>query len=204
MGWLSKLMTFGGIVAAPFTGGASLSITAAGMQMEGAEKAAKAQKEAADQALAFEKQVYEQTRADLAPYRNVGAEAMTTLGAAMGLGGGGGGGPTATQPEAVPKTSATNKSWWSKDSIKERAQRGLEKRNEVIERLDRDKSGKITFGDLVRGPAAGTKLGDVIQQHQARQQSASGYSRMRSPEGDEGDVPNDLAPHYEEQGARYV
>lgn len=47
----SDILTVGGIVAAPFTGGLSLLATATGVQMKQAEKAADAQQEAARVAL---------------------------------------------------------------------------------------------------------------------------------------------------------
>lgn len=49
------------------------------------ERALAQQQAAADKAVDFEKEMYERTRSDLAPYQNAGASAMTTLGALMGL-----------------------------------------------------------------------------------------------------------------------
>lgn len=46
MGFWSSVAKIGGIVAAPFTGGASLGVTAAAMQKDAADKAAKAQQAA--------------------------------------------------------------------------------------------------------------------------------------------------------------
>lgn len=52
-----------------------------------AQKAAQAQQNAADQSNATELQMYNQSRSDLAPWRNVGGEALNQLGALNGLGG---------------------------------------------------------------------------------------------------------------------
>jgi len=68
-------------------GGAS-----AGMSLFGANKAAKASEKAAAQqaqsareALALQGQMYQQTRSDLAPYRQEGAQGLTALTALLGL-----------------------------------------------------------------------------------------------------------------------
>jgi len=54
-----------------------------------AKKAAKQQQEAAQQGLAAQKEMYEQSRADLAPYRGTGAAANSRLSYLLGLEGGG-------------------------------------------------------------------------------------------------------------------
>ena len=56
----------------------------------GASKAAKAQTRAAQQAADVQRQQYEQTRADLAPYRDMGGMAMQNYAGALGLMGQGG------------------------------------------------------------------------------------------------------------------
>ena len=54
-------------------------------QSDASEQATEAQTAAGTQALALQKQIYEQQRADLAPWRTQGSQAMTTLGSLMGL-----------------------------------------------------------------------------------------------------------------------
>lgn len=50
-----------------------------------AKDAAKTQVEASDKALDLQRDMYNQNRADQEPYRNVGSQAITTLGSLMGL-----------------------------------------------------------------------------------------------------------------------
>ena len=66
-------------------GGAAL--IGAGASAYSANKAASAQKKAANQASQIQKDQYEQTRADLAPYRDMGSNALSTYAGALGLGG---------------------------------------------------------------------------------------------------------------------
>ena len=66
-------------------GGAAL--IGAGASAYSANKAASAQKKAANQASQIQKDQYEQTRADLAPYRDMGSNALSTYAGSLGLGG---------------------------------------------------------------------------------------------------------------------
>ena len=70
--------------AAPFIGPA-VAIGSAIMGSKSASKAAKAQTAAANKANATELEMYNQSRADLAPYRETGALANTKLSTLMGL-----------------------------------------------------------------------------------------------------------------------
>jgi hypothetical protein len=78
----------------------------AAIQAYGAHKASKAAKEAAatqsasaDQALALQKQMYDQTRQDLAPYRETGNTALSSLSSFLGLPANT---PSPTVPAATP------------------------------------------------------------------------------------------------------
>ena len=73
-----------GTTAAIIGGSALLG---AGASIYGANKAADAQKKAANQAGQIQKQQYEQTRADLAPYRDVGSNALSQYQSLLGLNG---------------------------------------------------------------------------------------------------------------------
>lgn len=55
--------------------------------MIGSAIATRKQQQGIQEAIDLQKQIYEQTRADLGPYREIGGRAMTTLGGMMGLGG---------------------------------------------------------------------------------------------------------------------
>lgn len=72
------LLIGAGIAAGGAVGSAAIASHAAG-------KAADAQGEAADKALAFANQQYQQQRADTAPWRNAGGQAVNTLSGLMGL-----------------------------------------------------------------------------------------------------------------------
>jgi hypothetical protein len=66
---------------------AGAAVVGAGATMIAGSKAAKAQKQAADQATAEQRREYEQDRTDLAPYRAVGTSALDKLSKAYGLNG---------------------------------------------------------------------------------------------------------------------
>lgn len=66
------------------------------------EKGLDAQDKAAREALALQRGIYEQTRADTAPYRNVGGQSMNSLGYLMGLPAGPVQGPNADPGPLVP------------------------------------------------------------------------------------------------------
>ena len=63
------------------------AVLGAGASIASGNKAAKAQARAAQQAADVQRQQYEQTRADLAPYRDMGESAMQNYAGALGLGG---------------------------------------------------------------------------------------------------------------------
>lgn len=78
--------------------GSSSSKSAAGAQAQASKDATAVQKEIADQQIALQREQYNQTRTDQAPFRQVGLEATNRLATLMGIarpvasGGGGGGG----------------------------------------------------------------------------------------------------------------
>jgi hypothetical protein len=63
------------------------TVLSAGASVYGANKAASAQKKAANQASQIQKDQYEQTRADLAPYRESGSNALSQYQSLLGLNG---------------------------------------------------------------------------------------------------------------------
>ena len=64
-----------------------MSLLSSAINAFSSQSAAKAQKRAADAALALQKQQFEQTRADLSPYRQAGAGALGQYGNLLGLNG---------------------------------------------------------------------------------------------------------------------
>jgi hypothetical protein len=63
------------------------AVVGAGASVYSGNKAASAQKKAAQQSADIQRQQYEQTRADLAPYRDTGATALGRYGDLLGMGG---------------------------------------------------------------------------------------------------------------------
>jgi hypothetical protein len=72
------------MVAVAIVGSAAIG---AGASIAAGNKAASAQKRAAQQSADIQRQQYEQTRADLAPYRDTGATALGRYGDLLGMGG---------------------------------------------------------------------------------------------------------------------
>lgn len=64
--------------------GAGASVGGAALAAHGATKAADTQAQASDRALALQKELYEQQRSDLAPYRQLGYGALGTLAGLVG------------------------------------------------------------------------------------------------------------------------
>lgn len=82
-------------------GGAA--VLGAGASIISGNKAASAQEKGAQQAVNEQQSEYNQTRADLAPWRSAGSTALTSLMSAYGLGGGAGGGGS-----VAPGATGTN------------------------------------------------------------------------------------------------
>ncbi len=112
MSWQSWAVRIGGYAAAPFTGGASIPIAEGIAQgignNEAIDSANAQQQQATDRAVAEQQRatgisgdVYNQQRADLAPYRELGGQAFSTLGGLMGFSGGGGGQSEAPAAPAI-------------------------------------------------------------------------------------------------------
>lgn len=66
---------------------AGAAVVGAGAQIISGNKAANAQKHAADQSIAEQRRQYDTTRADFAPYREAGTGALDMLSRAYGIGG---------------------------------------------------------------------------------------------------------------------
>lgn len=81
----------------PIAAIAGAAVIGAGASIYSAKKAAKAQKNAADQSIAEQRRQYDQTRADQAPWRTAGTAAIDKLSAVYGLNG-----KTATNPDGTP------------------------------------------------------------------------------------------------------
>lgn len=123
MGWKSYLGTGLGIAATfipvvgPLVGPAIAAAGIAADQNDAAKKAAEQQTSAGDKSIALQREMYEQSRADLAPYRNTGGAAMGTLGSLMGLPTGGSGADAAADPSAPPVGANPNRRPFSGDPV---------------------------------------------------------------------------------------
>lgn len=118
MSWKSWAARIGGYAAAPWTGGASIAVgegIAQGLEgNEAIDDANQAQQQATNQAVAEQQKasgisadVYQQQRADLAPYRDLGGQAFSTLGGLMGFSQAAAAAPTTSVNRAVPEVLAT-------------------------------------------------------------------------------------------------
>ena len=85
----------------PFTAGIGSSVIGGIFQGSSAKKAAKSQAQAAQQDLAFQKETRDLTRADLAPFKNAGSNALSAYNYLLGLGNAPMIGGTAPQVETV-------------------------------------------------------------------------------------------------------
>jgi len=86
--WLGQAL--GAAVAAYGFAIKNIDVVMDGAGMVGSATATGKQLEGVDKALDVQRETYQQTRRDLQPFRETGGQAMTTMGAMMGLGGGGG------------------------------------------------------------------------------------------------------------------
>ena len=81
----------------PIAAIAGAAVIGAGASIYSAKKAAKAQKNAADQSIAEQRRQYDQTRADQAPWRTAGSAAIDRMAAVYGLNG-----QTVKNPDGTP------------------------------------------------------------------------------------------------------
>jgi hypothetical protein len=201
MGFWSKLggyaMMVGGVAAAGYTGGASLSLVGAGANMvandekkEGAKKAAAQQEAAANKAIATQEKAAQASTAAYKPYTQTGSAAMGALGSFMGL-------PStmsASPPGGVVDDTVVG-------SLPAATQQGL--------------GVRAPGSPTPTGRAAVTREG-ATPQTQAAQATASGYGgtlggmagggmvQMRAPTGMTQWVPREQAPFYAARGAQEV
>lgn len=150
-----------------------------------AQKAADQQLKANAEALALQKQIYEQTRADFAPYRESGAAAMGTLSSLMGLPGGGGGSTAPNAPlQAAGMTTGS----------------GLTTRQPGDPEIGvhPGQAPPVDAPTPYRPQVGGVAVSTPVEQRTA---SSMAPQRMRAPDGSEEDVPGELVSHFEHAGA---
>lgn len=162
---------------------------------DAAKDAAQIQSDSGQQALNLYGQMYQQERNDLAPWRDTGGQAMTSLGSLMGLPSGPVGGGDAGLPALGSGTPQPGSPEWKAD---------IEGR---ISTASSDIAGNMMDGAARR--EARDRLSDVFRDiHQAgmeqRSESSLRTAKMRSPEGDEDDVPEELVSSFEREGFQRV
>jgi hypothetical protein len=181
-----------GLTAAKIGSDVYASKKAAGAAKDAAkvqEKGLDAQDRAAREALALQRGIYEQTRTDTAPWRNVGGQAVNSLGMLMGLPGGPVQGPNADPGPLVPSLSEA-----FKDATKE---------------LPADPQGTEERGLRATIDALHARLREKAQaraSNQAEQASATGYTNVpiRTPAGRIVMVPPDRVGEAEAKGGQRV
>lgn len=193
--WLLPLLLGGGVGAQLF--GAKKGADAS-------EKAADQQAQAAREALALQQRMFEQTRADLAPYREQGGQGLTALTALLGL-------PTSgarstdLPPAAstAPRTAPPLPPWSNPQTLPRLAQEGffgpgaIRIPREEYQRMrdmgwTTEQIAAATRSRVAAGPAGGNPL------------AASPGVRLRAPNGQIQVVPADQADFYVARGATRV
>jgi hypothetical protein len=170
-----------GLTAAKIGSDVYASKKAAGAAKDAAkvqEKGLDAQDRAAREALALERGIYEQTRTDTAPWRNVGGQAVNSLGMLMGLPGGPVQGPNADPGPLVPSLSAA-----FEDATKEPPIDPREAGKRAFFEVMQTGNQPHLTGARFRAGVEAAKAAMTNANTPAEQASASGYT------GDSGGVP---------------
>jgi len=207
MGLWSKVAGYGliagGVVAAPFTGGASLAaipagagILAADEKKEAAKKAETQLQAASQQAMATQTQARDAAARAFQPYTQTGAAAMGALGSYMGL-------PNFAQPASGQGPLAAG---FTGGVPAQAGELPAGTQQALGMRTASPTSEPTGRAAVPRAPGAATV------QTQGAQQTASGYTplggvgaggfvQMRAPTGQTSWVPRAQAPFYAQRGA---
>lgn len=157
------------------------SVASAAIQSRAAGRAADTQSRAAQDAIERSRQIYEQQRADQAPYRNAGASAVTTLGGLMGL--------PMSSGDANPLPAAAP-----------RAPQDMP--------AGPQETGWQAIRNRLTNMPPGSSLQDLGNRVQTAQaQTGSSYRRsvrLQAPDGEIADVPEEDADFFLSRGARRV
>ncbi len=162
------------------------SAYAAKKQGDAADNATEAQTEAADKALAAEKEMFDLGRSDLAPYRNVGQFSMGQLGHLTGM-------PPDFGTQAV--TDAT-------DGVR----RAIPRPQPIDQSqpIQRWPSAEQQPTSITNRAQMATPQAQALRDLGGTQQTASGYVRMRAPDGSTKDISPDQVGFYEARGASRI
>ena len=190
-------------IPAIILGGASIGSTI--LQSRAAGKAADTQERGAADALALQRQMYEQGRADLAPFRQGGAAAFGTLGGLMGLPmGAGGGGPDAgTQP---PDLQARLRNAFDTMPTNPEGNRGFrnvfDRANRAVEMTSRSGTNPRFGFDPARARTQSSYGGGGSLSSLGRPAGGQRMVLMIGPDGDREQIPEADVPELERMGAR--
>lgn len=169
--------------------GVGASVYSANKSANAAKEAAKTQAASGQQALDVERDIYNQTRADLAPYRGVGASAITTLGSLMGL-------PASGGADAATGTAKGNLNTKLSASAVRTGPNGTGW-------VPATAGAKWYPGD---SDVAGSGWPpQTVNPYQERTTSSyGGPVAMRAPDGTQQEVPGDQVAHFLSRGATIV
>ena len=161
--------------------GAGTALGGALIQKSSSDKATDAQTDAANKAVALTEKMYEQDRADYAPYRNIGAFSLGQLGHLTGM-------PPDFGTKAVSEATAP---------------RTAVQRAPTTSNAQPTPSvwGRITS---MENPAVSLPEFQSLRDLGAQQQSASSFVRMRAPDGEEADIPPHEVALFESHGATRI
>lgn len=179
------------IVGAASTGA---TIYAANKSSNAAKEAAQTQTDAGEKALALQKEMWQQGRADLQPWMTQGGKAVNTLGYLMGLGGG-----TAAAPIAQTVTTGQNPRQTIGDyfGANPRAKGVADQYEAQLGQWREDRNADRRGRRLER-------LGGTADPTSMVAQTQSSYVTMRSPDGEEQPVPSQYVDHYRSLGATVI
>ena len=193
MDWIALAETVGGLAGAPFTGGATLGLTAAGLGRFATDKAVNQETAAAAKAQGQANTLYQGTSNALnniyqgqqkayAPYTSLGAGAAGLLGQGLGI-------AVAPPPSGPIQASETG------------AAPGVNYAQITTPQVN--KPG-VTFPGI-GGPGSQPFPGQPqINPTQQRASSYGGTVKMRAPDGSMSEVPAGSVGHYKQLGAEVV
>lgn len=175
---------------------AGTTIWAANKQANAAQQAARQQTQAGTQALDLQRQIWQQSQANLQPWVARGTQAVNTLGSLMGLGAApAGGGATGTGQVDFTGGQFTGGQTFPARQIEYLDTAGEVQDARRAQRLHAALGSEAPYG-------AQTPYDEGIDYRRA--QTQSGYVTMQAPDGSTSSVPSGYVNHYTNLGARIV
>lgn len=163
--------------------GGAAAIYGAKKSADAVTNAAETQAQSSEEAIALQKQMYEQDRADMAPYRNLGAYSVGALGHLTGMP------PTPSTPATAPSSGGAIGPGVPVDTSA--------KPPDILKDTDTTLPG----AQGPRGMPTQAPESRSLRDLGARQQTQSSFVRMRAPNGQEKDVDQTMVDYYRQRGA---